>query len=113
MAHTREVADAVRLYVRAVALQQGERYRSAILFGSHARGEARAESDVDVAVLLDGKRGDIFDKKLELAELAYDLLLETGILIQPLPIWRDEWECPALHRNPQLIENIRREGQTI
>jgi hypothetical protein len=42
-----------------------------------------------------------------------DVLLETGLIIQPLPIWEDEWEHPAHHPNPRLIENVRREGAPL
>jgi hypothetical protein len=38
------------------------------------------------------------------------VLLETGVHIQPLPLWEEEWEHPETFSNPRLIENIRREG---
>jgi hypothetical protein len=34
----------------------------------------------------------------------------AGILIQPLPVWQDEWEHPGRAANPRLIANIAREG---
>lgn len=45
-----------------------------------------------------------------MADLAYDVLLETGIHIQPLPIWEEEWEHPETYSNPSLLHNIKREG---
>ena len=45
-----------------------------------------------------------------MADLAYDVLLETGIRIQPLPIWEEEWEHPEAYSNPHLLPNIAREG---
>jgi hypothetical protein len=50
------------------------------------------------------------DTSLEMADSAFDVLLETNVYIQPLPIWEDEWEHPETHSNPRLLENIRREG---
>ncbi|MHB0981625.1 MAG: nucleotidyltransferase domain-containing protein [Thermoleophilia bacterium] len=82
----------------------------AILFGSRARGDHRPESDVDIAVLLRGRRGNFLDTKLALADIAYEVLLETGILIQPLPIWEEEWEHPERHANAALLRNINRDG---
>jgi len=32
--------------------------------------------------------------KQELDDVAYDVLLESGIRIQPLPIWEREWAHP-------------------
>jgi predicted nucleotidyltransferase len=61
----------------------------AILFGSRSRRGHRADSDADVAVLLHGRPGKFAATKLAMADIAYDVLLETGIRVQPLPIWED------------------------
>ena len=45
-----------------------------------------------------------------MADVAYEVLLETGVLIQPLPIWEEEWEHPELFGNRDLLRNIRRDG---
>jgi len=45
-----------------------------------------------------------------MADEAFDVLLETGIRIQPLPIWEDEWANPEQYANPALLKNIAREG---
>ena len=48
--------------------------------------------------------------KLALADTAYDVLLETGVLIQPLPVWQTEWEHPDRSAYPKLLKNIARDG---
>ena len=82
----------------------------ALLFGSRARASHRRDSDADVALLLRGEHGSRIDVALDLADLAFDLMLETGLLIEAIPFWEDEWEHPEGFPNPALIENIRREG---
>ena len=37
--------------------------------------------------------------KLTLADLAFDVLLETGIRVQPLPVWEEEWAHPESYSN--------------
>ncbi len=81
-----------------------------ILFGSRARDDFRPDSDADVAVLIKGSHGDFVTTKLAMADIAFDVLLNTGIRIQPFPIWEDEWEHPESYPNPRLLENIGREG---
>ena len=82
----------------------------AILFGSRARGDFRPDSDADLAVLLRGAHQRALPTTLAMADTAYDVMLETGINITPLPVWMDEWEDPQKHSNPSLLQNIATEG---
>jgi predicted nucleotidyltransferase len=82
----------------------------AIIYGSRARGTHRKDSDADVAILLRGEHQRFLKAKLDMADVAFDVLLETGILISPLPVWMDEWEHPESYVNPALLRNIDREG---
>lgn len=82
----------------------------AFLFGSRARQAFRPDSDADIAVLLRGTHGRRIDEAMRLADIAFDVMLETGVLVEALPLWEDEWDNPSLFPNPALIENIRREG---
>jgi len=66
----------------------------AILFGSRARGDFSPDSDADVAVLLRGEPGKLVSTKLEMSDIAYDVLLDTGINVSPLPVWLAEWTNP-------------------
>lgn len=99
---------AVRIFMAKVATQYD--LVGAFLFGSRARHNHHPNSDVDIAVLLRGVRGRRVDEALKMADLAFDVMLETGILVEALPLWEDEWEHPEIFNNPALIENIRREG---
>jgi antitoxin ChpS len=80
-----------------------------VLFGSRARGDYHADSDTDVAVILRGEPGDFVETKLKMAGMAYGVLLETGVRIQPFPIWETEWDNPASYSNPGILNNIARE----
>ena len=85
----------------------------ALLFGSRARHDGNAASDADVAVLMRGVPGKRAEPARVMAGIAFDVMLETGILIDPLPLWEDEWMHPERFSNPALIENIRRDGVPI
>ena len=103
-----ETLKATQAFMVAVA----NRYdlAGAILFGSRARRSHRPDSDADVAVLLHGQPGQFMATKLDMDDLAYDVLLDTGIRIQPLPIWEEEWDHPEAYSNPRLLYNIERDG---
>lgn len=103
-----DTEQAVRHFLALIA----HRYNiaGAIVYGSRARGTHRSDSDADVAVLLHGERQKLRAVKLDMADTAFDVLLETDILISPLPIWLDEWAHPENYSNPALLRNIHQEG---
>ena len=100
---------------RAFAARIASAYatQSILLFGSRARGTARAESDADVAVVLKGAPGHFVHTKMAMNDIAYDILLDTGIRIQPLPIWESEWAQPESYSNPYLLRNVARDGVVL
>ena len=107
-----QVSAATLQATRAFVARVVEAYptQRAILFGSRARGTEHGESDADVAVILTGKLGHFIKTKMAMDDIAYDILLDTGIRIQPLPVWEDEWAHPELYSNPHLLRNIALEG---
>ena len=99
---------ALQAFVQKVSARSD--FAGAILFGSRARRSHQPDSDADVAVLLNGTPGNFVPTKLAMDDLAYDVLLETGIRIQPLPVWQSEWDHPERYSNPHLLKNIAQEG---
>lgn len=106
-----ETEHAARAFVDRVSAKFA--VAGAIVFGSRARHSHRPDSDADIAILLRGPRGPFLGTKLALADIAFDVLLETGVLIQPLPVWEDDWKHPERHSNPELLRNIHHEGVAL
>jgi predicted nucleotidyltransferase len=82
----------------------GQRLERVVLFGSRARGDARADSDYDVAVFL----RDLTNRPAELnrlADLATDILDETGEFIHAMPYRAGSYE----ERTPLMLV-VRAEG---
>lgn len=103
-----ETAHAARTFLRHIA----GRYpvKETVLFGSRARGTHDADSDADLAVILNGPAGRRYPIAGEMAEIAFTVMLETGILVQAVPLWEDEFERPETFSNPGLIAAIKRDG---
>ncbi len=101
-------ACATALFMQRIAMRYD--LAGAILFGSRARRTHRADSDADLAVLLRGEHQRFLPTKLAMSDVAFDVMLETGINISPLPVWLDEWSHPETYSNPDLLRNIANEG---
>lgn len=83
---------------------------TAILYGSEARGDARAESDIDVLILLEGNTRDV-QREDQVAGALYDIELSTGVLISPMILLRQQWENRPF-KTPFYI-NVMNEGVTL
>jgi predicted nucleotidyltransferase len=83
----------------------GERLERVVLFGSRARGDAREDSDYDVAVFLK----DLTDRWPELdrlADLSTDILDETGEFIHAMPYRAGAYNDERM----ALMHEIRTDG---
>lgn len=82
----------------------GNRLDRVVLFGSRARGDARPDSDYDVAVFLrnmDDRGAELY----RLADLSTGIIGEAGEFVHAMP-YRDE----AYNERTPLMREIRREG---
>jgi len=89
----------------AVTEVYGDRLERVVLFGSRARGDARPDSDYDVAVFLH----DMPDRLAEinrLADLGTAILDDTGEFVHPMPYSAGFYNDPHM----PLMPEIRAEG---
>jgi predicted nucleotidyltransferase len=101
------INPALQKFRCALDAMYGERIERVILYGSQARGDARADSDYDVAVFLNGLNGSVerWAEADKIAVAATDILNETGAVIHAMPYRAGAY----LERTP-LMHEIRREG---
>ncbi len=101
-----EREKAVKLFIEEIRGEYGEKVDDIILYGSYARGEAGADSDVDVLIVLNG---DLSKGRERAAELATEALLKHGTIISPKMVSPENYEAMKKMKLP-FIENVRNEG---
>jgi predicted nucleotidyltransferase len=101
--------DALASFKKLLAARYGEHLSSLYLFGSRARGDHRLDSDADVAVFLD-QVTDPIGEQFDLIEEGYDILLDTGVNIQPWVFDEASLADPEHYPALYLVTTIRREG---
>ena len=90
----------------------GRRLRELVLFGSHARGDAHEDSDVDVLVVVD----DLTEQERRIAiDLAYDAnAAERDVWVGICPIVYSTAQSNELRQCERLImRDIARDGHWI
>jgi len=83
----------------------GDKLAHVVLFGSHARGDADPDSDIDVLVVLQGKM-NTGEEIQRTGEIVAGLSLENDAVISCVFMDEDRF----LHKNGPLLRNIRKEG---
>lgn len=97
-----EVAEDLRSFYR-------ERFRGLVLFGSHARGDANDESDIDLLVLLDRVDNPWVETDAMQDVLYRRSLWSGGVFISGFAVAEEEFEHPTL----RVVYNAKREGRRI
>jgi len=86
----------------------GDRLFSVILFGSHARGEATSESDIDVMVVLADPVNAVAERS-RMSSLFWYILREYDELISIIPISKSRFLAGEI----SFLRVVKREGIEI
>jgi len=100
-----QIKQVINEFVRRTRSLYGDRLKQVVVYGSCARNEATAESDIDLAVVLAGEvvPGKEIDRQIDIIT---DLNLEYSVLLSVYPVSEEDY----VNRNSPLLINIRREG---
>ena len=94
----------------ALTEMYGDRLERVVLYGSRARGDARPDSDYDVAVFLrDMDDRDRVKEMNRLTDITSAILYDTGEFIEALPYSAASYNDPRM----PLMYAIRTEGITL
>lgn len=91
-------------------LEQRVNLHQIILFGSRARGDFNAESDMDVLVVVDTPVTP--EIRAAVSECTWQVGFDAGIMIAAVLFSRKEWEEGPEHYSP-LAESVRADGVAI
>ncbi len=97
------VIETIKLYIKELAKNQIPISR-VILFGSHAKGIARPESDIDIALISEAFTGDRFEDRRRIVPLRRNI----DSRIEPIPFKPEDFNDGGI-----LAEEIKKTGVAI
>lgn len=95
-----EVLNIVRELHAELDRVYGERLKGVYLYGSYARGDAREDSDIDVAIVLEGEVSRWQERK-RTGSVVSDICLDEDCIIQTMFLSEREYQKGPFdyHRN--------------
>lgn len=100
------IQEALVAYAAMLRRRFGPRLRLVRLFGSWSRGQARPDSDVDVAVVVDGLNRDEWRQAVS---DTCDVEDATGVVLSPLVLSAERF-AELTARERRIARDIIREG---
>lgn len=98
-------------YVAEIRKIYGSHVKQIILYGSYARGDYTADSDVDIMILLDISDMAIKDYRHQLSDMTYDFNLDHDLDIKPIA--KSEEHFLQWIENYPFYANIQKEGVSL
>ena len=105
------VQGLIEQYVSEIRKIYGTHLRQIILYGSYARGDYRADSDIDIMILLDISDMEIKAYGQNLSYMTYDFNLENDLDIKPIA--KNEAHFRKWSVNYPFYANIEKEGVVL
>ena len=109
MPHT--IENLMEKYVSEIGKLYGTNLKSIILYGSYARGDYNAESDIDILILVDMSELEVGEYWNKLSDLTYDFNMDYNLDIKPIA--KSEEHFNRWVDNYPFYANIKREGVTL
>lgn len=103
--------DLMDRYVVEIHKIYGSHVKQIILYGSYARGDYTADSDVDIMILLDISDMAIKDYRHQLSDMTYDFNLDYDLDIKPIA--KSEEHFLQWIENYPFYANIQKEGVSL
>ncbi|MDR0947983.1 MAG: nucleotidyltransferase domain-containing protein [Lachnospiraceae bacterium] len=81
----------------------GDQIVRILLYGSYARGDYQADSDIDIVAIVQGERSDLQERLKSIWDASSELELEYDTILSPTVIPYDEYEkyksCLPYYKN--------------
>src|SRR3970040_1493848 len=103
---TKKEGEALQAFIQRLLAELGQKVSRIILFGSKARGDSTADSDIDVLILA---KEENWQLARTISRISSKIDLDYDILLNTLLIADQRWEQMTRERF-SLCRNVERDG---
>ena len=110
---TPETVYAVKTFMSYLAKENLSGIVKVLLYGSRARGNFDADSDIDMAVVFEGpvqNSDERFALQMPLSKIRGIAMRETAMTVSAIALWEEELREPEKQKNPAFYHNVNQDG---
>lgn len=108
---SQEMQILMEWYITEVKKIYGPYLQKVILYGSYARGDFKADSDIDIMILLNISDLELKKYSRQLSYMTYDFNLDNDIDIKPIA--KNEAHFKKWLGNYPFYTNVQKEGMVL
>ena len=105
---TQSLRDLLQQYVNDIRKIYGNALKTVILYGSYARGNFKADSDIDIMILVDLSDEEISKRGRLLSDVTFDYNFDHDLEIMPIVKNREHFN--KWLRSYPFYYNVKSEG---
>ena len=98
-------------YVSNIRAIYGDHLRQIIFYGSYARGDYNADSDVDIMILVELSDMDIKKYRHQLSDMTFDFNMDNDLDIKPIA--KSIGHYQKWVENYPFYANVKKDGVTL
>jgi len=106
-----KIEEVVRLFAAGAQQIYGNKLNSIILYGSCARGDFEADSDIDLLILLNVDQNQLTSERMKISDLSDRLDLAYDVVLAP--VFQNVQMFDQYAPVSVFYQNIRKEGVQI
>ena len=107
------IKNIIEEYTREVAKLLGKHLKQIILYGSYARGDFNADSDIDIMILTDFTDKEIVEYRSKVIEIAYDIEYDNDFEITISPLLKNIDKFNYWLEALPFYMNVQKEGVVL
>lgn len=105
------IGTIIQNYIGEIKKILGPDFLKAVVYGSYARGEYCAESDIDIAIFTHRKMEEFYSLSDKISEITFEYNVKYDVMLSP--VFQNQEQFDRMVKVVPYFQNISKEGRLV